>query len=79
MMIRICSHKFRHGRYKKCDLPKAILSYLNEGMRAGFYCKQDGCEGCSNRASTSICDACGSEDLCVPVSSASKEVQHSWY
>jgi hypothetical protein len=56
------------------------LPYLNGGMRAGFYCKQDGCEGCSNRASTSICDACGSEeDLCVPVSSASKEVQHSWY
>jgi rRNA maturation endonuclease Nob1 len=56
------------------------LPYLNGGMRAGFYCKQDGCEGCSNHASTSICETCGSEeDLRVSVSSASKEVQYSWY
>lgn len=79
-MIRICNHKFRNGRCKKCDLPEAILPYLNGGMRAGFYCKQDGCDGCSNRASTLTCDTCGSkEDLCVLVSSASKELQYSWY
>jgi hypothetical protein len=48
-----CSHKFHHGRCKRCDLPEAILPYLDGGLlRSGFYCIDFGCEACRSNIYT---------------------------
>lgn len=48
-MRTICNHKFHHGRCKRCDLPEAILPYLDGGLlTSGFHCRDFGCEACSD-------------------------------
>lgn len=45
-----CSHKFHHGRCKRCDLPEAILPYIDGGLlTSGFHCRDFGCEECSDK------------------------------
>ncbi|KAG9194130.1 hypothetical protein G6011_04165 [Alternaria panax] len=60
-MIKVCSHKFCQGRCKNCDLPEAILPYLG-GLKAGFYCKENGCGGYVDCSLMSDWETYGSEE-----------------